>query len=153
MTTQTKLTTGLALLAFIGWGAFWAVSKRPLLSPTVTEKIVYQDKVIFKDRIVTKEVIRTETRPDGTKIVTETKSDSKTSTSETTKTKQIERNTPLPKTHYSLGLQVERKLDFDLTKPTTYRAEIGYRLLESPLWVTASYSTDHTASVGLRLEF
>lgn len=149
--TQTKLTTGLALLALLGWGAFWVVSKRPLPSVEVKERGVYQDRVVYKDRIVTRDVTRTVTKPDGTKIVTAEKTDTKEHVAETEKTRQVEFHTTTAKTQYSLGIGV--KLDPFNPLERKYSLELGRRLWNSPMWVRAGASTDKTLTLGLSIEF
>lgn len=134
----------LALLLAVGVGY-----KLAPVHPAET-KTVYVDRVVVKDRIVTKDVVRTETRPDGTKIVTESSEHSQTKTD----THEVKKETVMvssDRTHYSLGLGLV--LDpFNITK-RDYQIEVGKRLWESPIWLTFSYQTNKTVSLGLRTEF
>jgi len=137
----------LAVLAVLGWGLFLLKSTKP---PVTVEKVVVQEVVKYKDRVVTKDVVRTETRPDGTKIVTETKSQSKSTESETSKTKVLETSKPVL-SKYSLGVSLHPKTLFPFEP--VYGLEVGMRLWQSPLWGTVSYNTDREWSIGLRMEF
>lgn len=149
MDLKSKIIVGLSLASLSGWGLY--LSKKP--APEA--KTVIQDRVQYVDRVVTKDVVRTVTKPDGTKIVTETKEAtvSKESLKETNKTV----STPVL-SKYSLGVSV--RPDFSDLRMTsqTYEIEAGKRLGQSLVWATASVSArgdlkDPEVSVGLRLEF
>lgn len=134
----------LAVLALIGVGY-----KLAPVHPAET-KTVYVDRVVVKDRVVTKDVVRTETRPDGTKIVTQTAEHSETKTN----THEVKKETVVvssDRTHYSLGLGLVLDPFHPLNR--VYNIEIGKRLWQSPVWVTMSYQTNRTVLFGLRTEF
>lgn len=127
----------------------WLIT-RPKPVPEI--KTVEKIKVVEVEKEVTKEVIKTITKPDGTKIVTETKTETKEKTKIDTKVVTKEVTAKKPK--YSLGLEVGRPIGLDILQQSNiYRAEIGYRLGESPVWVTTTVGSDKTVLVGLRIEF
>lgn len=114
------------------------------------EVTIYVDRVVVKDRIVTKDVVRTETRPDGTKIVTTENERSTEHTSEAEKIRQTTIVTPSPKTHYSLGINLRPESIFSFKG--IYTLEVGKRLWETPIWVTASGNTKKEFTLGVRVE-
>lgn len=149
---KLKLFIALALL-----GAGFLLGKLTLTSPVPKETIVYQDRIVTVDRVVNKDVhvdrVTTTTKPDGTKVVEVDKSQTvvteKERSSEDTKTKITEKVTALSK--YSLGVTYRPEHLFPLAG--VYGAEAGVRILQTPLWVTASFSTKREATLGLRLEW
>lgn len=134
----------LAALALIGVGY-----KLAPVHPA-KEVIVYQDRVVVKDRIVTKDVVRTETRPDGTKIVTTENEHSTEHSTDTDKSKTVVVSTAA-QTHYSLGIGVI--LDPFNPLNREYQVELGRRLWDSPFWGTISVNTQKELTVGIRVEF
>lgn len=154
--TQVKLRAALPMtaIALVGWGAFvWQLKHTQSVSAP-TEKTVYLDKLIYQDRVVTKDIVRTETRPDGTKIITESRAHSETTKSEAVKqvsTLSVARPT------YSFGLGIERAPTLSLTAPLSYQTEVGYRIT-GDLWTatTLTFSDKwklQTVSAALRFEF
>ncbi len=150
MQTQTKLTTGLAVFGLLGWFLLWAKSTTP---PVTVEKIVTQEVVKYVDRAVDRNVVVTETKPDGTRVVTV--DISKERTLETEKSKQKESIITRPVlSKYSLGVSVTPHLTLADFRPTfDYGVEVGARLWSSPAWVTLAYNTQHELSLGLKYEF
>lgn len=134
----------LAALALIGVGY-----KLAPVHPAKTET-VFVDKVVYQDRVVTKDVVRTETRPDGTKIVTEEKvKDTSRQEEREVKRETVTVSTPLTKYSIGLGLVLD---PFNPLK-REYQVELGKRLWTSPMWLTASYQTNKSIVLGLKLEF
>ena len=113
-------------------------------------KTVFVDKVIYKDRVVTKDVVRTETRPDGTKIVTEEKSKD-VSRQQEHEVKKETVTVSADTAKYSLGLGLV--LDPFNPLKREYQVELGRRLWETPIWATVSYQTNKTIVLGLRVHF
>lgn len=150
MQTQTKLTTGLAVFGLLGWFLLWAKSTTP---PVTVEKIVTQEVVKYVDRVVTKDSVRTETRPDGTKIITETKSNETTKIDTKKKSKESVITRPVL-SKYSLGVSITPHMDIrDFRPKFDYGIEVGARLWSSPLWFGASYNTQHEITLRLTYEF
>lgn len=149
MTNQTKLLISSSLLAVAGWGLYLFHPR-----PPVTQ-IVYQDRVVHVDRVVTKDVVRTLTKPDGTKVVTETKYQDRLVEKEVVKT--LSQSTPaLPR--YSLGLSIRPNFSDLRYSSQTYEIEGAKRIGQSPFWITASASArgdlkDPGFSLGIRFEF
>lgn len=145
--TKLKIGALVALVSSILLNVWLLTRPRPVPEIKTVEKVVTVDRVVVEE----KEVIKTVTKPDGTKIVTETK----TKTDEKVKVSDKSKETVIAKkTRYSLGLEVGRPLGLDiLTASNVYRAELGYRLGDSPLWATVTLGTDKTVLVGIRLEF
>lgn len=127
----------------------WLLNRpKPAPETQTVEKIVTVDRVVVK----TVDKVRTVTRPDGTKIVTETK----IHVDETEKSRQVEKHVSTLKTlnKYSLGLEVGRVAGLDvITRPNVYKAQIGYRLWDTPVWTTITAGSDRTVLIGLRIEF
>lgn len=147
-----KVYAALVAVALAGWGLFFYQRNQvPAIQTVTIDKIV--EKQVFVDRIVNKDVIRTETRPDGTKIVTVDKSAESTHTNEhvdeTVKSRQVVVNTPLTK--YSLG--VSAIFDYRVPLKRDYRVELGRRLLDSPLWGTVSIDSKKDITLGIRYDF
>lgn len=134
----------LAVLALIGVGY-----KLAPVNPAET-KTVFVDRVVVKDRILTKDVVRTETRPDGTKIITQTAEHATEHSSDTDKSKTVVVSTATP-THYSLGVGLLLNPFNPLKRG--YQVELGKRLWDSPFWGTVTVSTRHEFTVGVRVEF
>lgn len=120
------------------------------LAPVQTKEVtVYQDRVVVKDRIVTKDVVRTETRPDGTKIVT-TETSKDTAHTDTKEVRKESVTVHSNVTHYSLGINLRPESIFPFKG--IYTVEIGRRVFDTPLWITASGNTKKEFTVGLRFE-
>lgn len=134
----------LAALALVGVGY-----KLAPVQPA-KEMIVYQDKVVVKDRVVTKDVVRTETRPDGTKIVTTENEHSTEHTTDTDKSKTVVVSTAA-QTRYSLGVGII--LDPFNPLNRDYQIELGKRLWSTPLWGTFAVNTNKTIVLGIKYEF
>lgn len=145
MDNKTKAILVLLVVSISGWWV--ALRPRP---PIEVEKIVFKDRVTEKVVLVNKDVIKTETRPDGTKIVIESKmrqtdvTKEREKASESTKT-----SSPLPK--YSLG--VGAILDPYRPLKRDYAATAGVRLWNSPIWAEIQVTTKKDVTLGLRLEF
>ncbi len=138
------------VLGLVGWGLAGMLALRSAPEPVVqtVEKIVHVDREVIKDRVVTKTV----SKPDGTKIVTETSTQTVTKerVDEQTKIRQVP-NDVSAQARYSLGLGI--RLDpFDPLK-RDYTLELGKRLWKTPLWGKVAIGTDKTISLGLSIEF
>ena len=145
--TKLKLVAVLLLVLVAGWAGYKLAP-----SPVAETKTVHVDKVVYKDRVVTKDVVRTETRPDGTKIVTETKVKEAEKVSTVTKsTQKSEVSVASYKPKYSLGVSLRPESIFPMRG--IYTVELGRRVGDSPLWVTASATTKKEFTIGLRIEF
>ncbi len=148
MDNKTKAIIGLVLVAILGLFGTYTGWTRPLPKP----EAVTVEKVVTQGRIVVKKVdqVKTETRPDGTKIVTETRSDthSDTKRAETARQVTVTRSV-LPR--YSLGVGVT--LDPFNPLQRDYSIETGVRLWKSPLWGKVEVSTKKTVTLGLEIEF
>jgi hypothetical protein len=147
-----KAYAALVVVALAGWGLFFYQRNQvPAVQTITVDKIV--EKQVFVDRIVNKDMVRTETRPDGTKIVTESHSQDKSVTKEEVKaqthSETVAVNSPLTK--YSLGLGV--RLDPFNPLKRQYEIDLGRRLWTTPIWGKLSVSTDKTVTLGLSVEF
>lgn len=146
---MNKLKLAGALLAVLG-SAWVGYKLAPV--PEAKETIVYQEREVVKDRIVNRDVVRTETRPDGTKIVTTENESIAEHTDErekvTTKT-TVAVSSYQPK--YSLGISLRPESIFSFKG--VYEVEMGKRLWNSPLWVNFSANTKKELTVGIRVEF
>lgn len=100
-------------------------------------RTVFVDKVVYRDRVISKSAVRTEVRPDGTKIVTETKEDSKEHSSESIKSKQSYTSW-LPK--YSVEALASQPLS--LKPQLEYSLLASYRIGQSPIHVVGGMSAD-----------
>ena len=158
MPTKTKLLLSLALLASAFGAGLWTASKGSLPSGTVKEKVVYVDRVVAKEVIVNRDVATniksTETRPDGTKIETETttadKTVSKERVDETTKSRQVTKDVST-QSKYSLGVSYQRDAIF--SPQGVYGAEVGKRLWNSPFWAIVGFNTKREITLGARFEW
>ena len=121
-------------------------------SPVAETKTVYVDRVQVVEKVVTKDVVRTVTKPDGTKIVTTESTHEKTHVDETDKSRHVVVGSTSPAmTRYSLGIGI--RLDPFNPLKREYEIELGKRLWQTPLWVRATVRTDKTVSLGLSYEF
>ncbi len=148
MMSKLKIGALVALVSSLVLNAWLLTRPKPKPEIKTVEKLVTVEKVVTQDR----EIVKTVTKPDGTKIVTETKEkvkeDSKSATSVVVK---IERQS-LPR--YSLGLEIGRELGLDLvTKPNVYGVQFGYRLWETNAWATITARSNKELLFGFRYDF
>jgi len=145
---MTKLKiAGFVLAVLISLGVGYKLAP----SPGIKTKTVYVDRVQVVDRVVNKDVVVTETRPDGTKIVTVDKSNDTTRTVDTDKTKTESKVTAAPLSKYSLGISLRPESLFPFKG--IYTAEVGRRLWDTPIFATASFNTKREFTVGLMVIF
>lgn len=141
MVSNTKLVIFLTMTTILGMIGTYAGYNRPA-------KVEVVEKVTTVDRIVVKKYqkVKTVTKPDGTKIVTETKTDSKTAEKGT---EAVAMTPKLPK--YSLGLGIV--LDPFNPLKRDYSLEAGFRLWKTPFWGKVGLSTNKTLTLGVSVEF
>lgn len=155
--TQLRVKASLPLLAMalIGWGLVVWMQTRPEVEPKerIIERTTYLDRVI--NQSVAADKTKTTVFPNGTKVIETDKS--KTLVVEREQLKAVDNqrtSTAYSKPKYSVGLSVGRKADKNiLTQSNLYNIELGYRLMESPIWLTTNVSTDRTILLGARFDF
>jgi len=144
---MTKLKiAGFVLAVLVAMGVGYKLAP----SPAAETKTVFVDKVQYVDRVVTKDVIRTVTKPDGTKIVTESKARETVKTLEKDKTVSLSAPAP-PLPRYSVGVNVQPKHLYPFEG--VYGAELGVRIGNSPIWGTVEIRSNKDWSLGARWEF
>ncbi len=145
---KIKLAGALLAVLVSGW-----VGYKLAPVPAAEIKTITLDRIVTQDRVITKDVVRTETRPDGTKIVTVEKTDAKEHVGETTKSRQVQSSgTVKVQSKYSLGLSYRPSLS-DFSFKGDYGVELGRRVLNSPLWVNVAFNTKKELTVGIKVEF
>lgn len=123
---------------------------------TTSERVVYKDRVVTVQKLVTVDRFKTVTvtKPDGTKIVSESHSEIKTDThsAESQKSSETEHkiNTPIVSEPYRYSASVA-------VKPKDLKAvvvDVGARLGNLPLQGIIGYDIpNHDIRVGIRVDF
>lgn len=129
-------------------GALLVSLYRPV--PQTSERVVYKDRVVEVEKEVVKTKVIKETRPDGTKIVTREETQSQQTTREKEKTAERKSVAPvLPR--YSVG--VSTRYEDLLPLRRVYQVDFGYRIGQSPFWLTAGFNSDKALLLGARMEW
>ena len=137
---MNKLLVGLALLALLGAIGTYTGWKRPLPSPQTVTKTEYID------RVKTETIVRTITKKDGT-VIQETIG----SKSETKETSKVVTKAPLSR--WSLGINATAPLERLIDPNPIYGVQVGRRLLDTPIWLQAGFTTKRELTLGFSFEF
>lgn len=132
--------------------------------PIIKERVVTKEvvRVEWRDRVVNKDVVVTKviTKPDGTKVVVESKDKStttdKSGSTTTTEEKQVERIQPwaVPLARYSVSVGMPALPFPSYTDIRQYQVEGAIRLGDLPLWLTiGGQPLQKEVYLGLRVEF
>lgn len=140
--------------------AIFALISRPAPAPleTTSERVVYKDRIVEKVVTVTKTVAvdktRTITKPDGTKIVEETKSTSKEDIKDQSHQQDITRVDEKKSVTSSDPYRYSATASIKYNDPKAVVLDVGARLGGLPVSAVVGFDfTTHAARVGLRYDW